>query len=144
MLKELLNREFFTSRMTYFFKRSYGINTVGEDENGVLWVGKCSDDVYFMGAPLLRCFSDSFLNLSYETKLHPKEIIKENVTDDFIQKFNVVGSCAWGDHNYKKKTQNTKQCIRCGKTLVRKTEVVKRKVWVEEDENITGTPEKKN
>lgn len=27
-----------------------------------------------------------------------------------------------------------RQCIRCGKALVRKTEVLKRKVWVEESQ----------
>jgi hypothetical protein len=56
---------------------------------------------------------------------------REKVTDSFVQKFNAVGPCAWGHHTYKNVGKTRRQCIRCGKTLVRKTEVVKRKVWVD-------------
>ncbi len=142
MLKEQLNREFFTSRMKAFFRhrKSYYAQDVWEDYKGVLWLGYYHGKD-FTGATLVSCFADNHAYMPYPGGCYLKMKMNEKVTDSFVQKFNQVGQCAWEHHTYKAVGKTRRQCIRCGKTLVRKTEVVKRKVWVEEDAN---APEKKN
>ena len=142
MLKEQLNRELFTDRMKAFFKhdKSYYARDVWKSSKGVLWLGYYAGED-FIGTRLVPCFSDRYSYDQYGGGCYLKEEKRDKVTDSFIQRFNETGPCAWEHHTYKAVGKTRRQCIRCGKTLVRKTEVVKRKVWVEEDAN---APEKKN
>ena len=142
MLKERLNKEFFTRNMISFFKNdeSCCAEDVWQDDKGVLWLGYYNRKD-FIWVKLVNCFTDNPNYVSYSGRYSIKRKMLEKVTDSFVQKFNQVGQCAWEHHTYKAVGKTRRQCIRCGKTLVRKTEVVKRKVWVEEDAN---APEKKN
>lgn len=133
MLKERLNKGFFTSRMKSFFRhrKNYYAQDVWKDDKEVLWLGYYHGKD-FIGARLISCFAESHCYDLYSGGCYPGMKIMEKITDFFVQRFNAVGSCAWEHHAYKNIGKTRRQCIRCGKTLVRKTKVIKQKVWVDE------------
>ena len=131
MLKDRLNKSKWTDRMRSFFKhptKSYLGRSVYLGFQNVLWVGFFCEKGDFWGTPLRVAFCYRYEPYGSRVYLGRAQELTD-VTDDFVEKFNAYGPCAWGEHAWNKKLKTRHVCERCGAVNTGSSKMVRQVFW---------------